>query len=224
MALSTTLTVRIDADNLAKRFAGPWVVKDFSHTFASGSATAIAGPNGSGKSTLMKMLAGQLMPSAGNLKFSFEDKVKGGKSLSIASDELYQHVSFAAPYVELIEELSGKEAVAFHAQMRSFRQNLTQATIWERLDFKKRTQRQTVASYSSGMKQRLKLVLALATESDLVLLDEPTTNLDLAGVNWYEQLVSDWLGERTLIIASNEERDFVQCQARVEAGSWEASI
>lgn len=199
--------MRIEARGLRKRFGLHWVVRDFEHVFVAGSHTAVSGPNGSGKSTLLRLLSGQLVPSAGSVRF--------GESLPEA--QVYRHVSLTGPYVELIEELSGEEAVELHATLRGFRQNLSAGDLWARVGWGKRVRRQAVGTYSSGMRQRLRLLLALATEASAVFLDEPTSNLDAEGVAWYRELVGDWVGARTLVIASNEERDFVGCDHRVEA-------
>ena len=201
--------MRIEARGLRKRFGLHWVVHDLGHVFASGSRTAVSGPNGSGKSTLVRLLAGQLLPSGGELRWH----VDGG---GVGGAELYRHVSLAGPYVELIEELTGEEAVDLHRDLRGFRQNLTPDDLWARVGWPRRARRQPVATYSSGMRQRLRLLLALATEASAVLLDEPTSNLDAEGVAWYRALVGDWAGDRTLVIASNEERDFVDCRERLE--------
>ena len=208
--------MRIEARGLRKRFGLHWIVYDFERVFEAGSRTAISGPNGSGKSTLVRLLAGQLLPTEGDL--SFRDSGR-----EIAPGELYRHVSLAGPYVELIEELTGEEAVDLHYRLRGFRQNLLPADLWARVGWGRPTRRQTVASYSSGMRQRLRLLLALATAADVVFLDEPTSNLDAAGVAWYRDLVENWVGGRTLIVASNEERDFVGCTARVERWRPDAS-
>lgn len=225
-AQGNILMVKIEANKLRKRFGLHWIVYDFSQVFESGSRTAVLGPNGSGKSTLLKLLSGQLLPSDGDLSFSVSGKV-------ISESNLYREISLCGPYVELIEELTGEEAAQLHARLRGFRsrpsvlqdgmhaQKLTPDDLWERVGWSKRIRRQTIASYSSGMKQRMRLLLALATDSSALYLDEPTSNLDVEGIDWYQQLVADWAGDRTVLIASNEERDFVSCTKRIEAPSWQ---
>jgi len=182
------VTVKIEATKLRKRFGLHWIVHDFSYDFGSGSHSAILGPNGSGKSTLLKLLSGQLLPSDGDIGFSVSGKV-------ISESNLYQEISLCGPYVELIEELTGEEAAKLHAQLRGFRQNLSSEDLWERVGWTKRIRKQTIASYSSGMKQRMRLLLALATESSALFLDEPTSNLDTEGV--------------------------VDCTTRIEAKKWQ---
>ena len=206
----------IEARGLSKRFGRRYIVRDFGYDFAPGTATAISGPNGSGKSTLLRLLSGQLLPSEGTVGFS-------DSGTAIPEEHRYRAVSLTGPYLELIEELTGEELLDFHARVRGFRQNLQPADLWARLDWPKGLRRQRIASYSSGMKQRIRLLLAMATEAGAVMLvDEPTSNLDLEGVDWYQRLLTDWTGGRTLIIASNEERDFVGVGERIGADQWRA--
>ena len=212
--LSSAPALRITAEGLGKRFGRSPVVRDFAYDFAPGSVTAISGANGSGKSTLLRLLSGQLLPSSGGVRF----RESGAE---VPEERRYRCVSLTGPYLELVEELSGEELLAFHARVRGFRQNLQPEHLWGKLDWKKRTRRQRISSYSSGMKQRIRLLLALATDAGAVMLDEPTSNLDAEGVAWYRALVGEWRDGRTLIVASNEERDFVGGGARLSTASWQ---
>lgn len=205
--------LHIEARGLSKRFARRYVVRDFTHSFAPGSATAISGPNGSGKSTLLRLLSGQLLPSEGLVGFR-------ASGTDVPPEHRYRSVSLTGPYLELIEELSGEELFAFHARVRGFRQNLQPADLWARLDWPRGLRRQRISSYSSGMKQRIRLLLAMATAAGAVLLDEPTSNLDAEGVAWYRQLLADWTNGRTLVVASNEERDFPDGAQRIGHEFW----
>lgn len=205
--------LRIDARDLSKRYGRTHIVRAFTHVFAPGSVTAVSGPNGSGKSTLLRLLSGQLLPSGGTVGFSVSGK-------EVPEERRYRSVALTGPYLELIEELTGEELFGFHARVRGFRQNRQPADLWERLTWGRGLRRQRIASYSSGQKQRLRLLLAMATDAGAVMLDEPTSNLDAEGVAWYQRLVADWTDERTLLIASNEERDFVAGAERIGAERW----
>ena len=206
--------MRIDARGLGKRFTRHWIVREFTHEFAPASHTAIRGPNGSGKSTLLRLLSGQLVPSAGGVGFH-----ESGHPVDEA--RVYRHVALTGPYLELIDELTGEELLTTHGRLRGFRQNLSPEALWDRVAWPRRTRRQSVGSYSSGMKQRLRLLLALASEATAVLLDEPTSNLDAAGVDWYQELLADWVDGRTLLVASNEDRDFAPGSLELAADSWQ---
>jgi ABC-2 type transport system ATP-binding protein len=73
-----------------------------------------------------------------------------------------------------------------------------------------------VRNFSSGMKQRLKLVLAICSQAPLLLLDEPTTNLDAQGTAWYADLISQFGGQRSIVVASNVEADYAFCEGKVD--------
>ena len=205
--------LEITATGLTKRFARRAVVRGFAHRFAPGSTTAVSGHNGSGKSTLLRLLSGQLLPTAGVVGF----RISG---TDVPDERRYRQVSLTGPYLELVEELSGEELLRFHARVRGFRQNLQVADLWDRLDWPRALRRERIGAYSSGMKQRIRLLLALATEAPCVMLDEPTANLDAEGVDWYRRLLADWTDARTLIVASNEERDFPAGAARIDPTFW----
>lgn len=196
--------MHIVLENIGKRYRFEWIFRHLDFSFKSGGRYAILGPNGSGKSTLMKVLSGHLSPSRGQIQFlDGEEKID--------PDELYRSVSYAAPYIELIEEFSLREAIRFHQSFKPFLQNLQVDDLIEILGFEKSVDKE-IRFFSSGMKQRLKLVLAICSDSELLLLDEPTTNLDVQGAEWYRSLVDRFLGDRTVIVASNVEADYAFCE------------
>ena len=195
--------MQIKLDKVSKRYRFEWIIKQISFTFESGQAYAILGPNGSGKSTLMKMLSGYLSPSKGKVTFHNDN-------LKLDADSVFKTVSYAAPYIDLIEELTLSEAIRFHQRFKPFYENINADTIHERLNFKKSKHKQ-IKFFSSGMKQRLKLALACASDTPILLLDEPTTNLDAQGVDWYLSLVDDYCKNRLVIVASNIEHDYRFC-------------
>jgi len=195
--------MEISFRNVSKRYRYEWIFRDIDFTFEAGKKYAVLGPNGSGKSTLLKILAGHLTPSKGKVDF-FLDK----KKLDI--DEVYRHISYAAPYIELIEEFTLKEAITFHQKFKPFLQGLKKEDLINVLGFEK-SKNKPIRFFSSGMKQRLKLVLAICSDSPLLLLDEPTTNLDQQGMNWYRELVEKYAQNRLTIIASNVEVDYDFC-------------
>ena len=205
--------LEITATGLTKRFARRRVVYDFTHHFPPGSVTAVVGHNGSGKSTLLRLLSGQLLPSEGDVRF----RVRGA---DVPAERRYRQVSLTGPYLELVEELSGEELLDFHGKVRGFRQNLRPADLWARLDWGRAVRRERIGAYSSGMKQRVRLLLALATDAPCVMLDEPTANLDVEGVAWYLRLLDEWIDDRTLLVASNEERDFPAGAQRIDPTFW----
>ncbi len=199
----------IKLENVGKRYRYEWIFKNVNQGFESGKAYAILGPNGVGKSTLMKILSGYLSPSKGTVSFS-ENELNS----PLDPDDVFRNISYAAPYIDLIEELTLKEAIKFHQRFKPFYEGVTAETIFDLLDFKKAKNKE-IRFFSSGMKQRLKLVLAFCSETPILLLDEPTTNLDAQGVDWYLNLVEQFAKDRLIIVASNIEHDYRFCEKRL---------
>ncbi len=198
--------MQITATGLSKRFAREWIFRELTHTFAAGSATAILGPNGSGKSTLLNTLSGQVLPTQGSLEYQ-----EAGRAVAV--EDVPRRLAYAAPYLELIEELSLTELIRFHTRFKPLRPGLT-ADALIGLMYLEKSRHKLIRDFSSGMKQRLKLALALYADAPLLLLDEPTTNLDRAGVAWYREHVAATLAGRTVLVSSNvpEEYDFCSAQ------------
>ncbi|MEZ4953749.1 MAG: ABC transporter ATP-binding protein [Saprospiraceae bacterium] len=196
--------MEISLHQVSKRYRYDWVFKGIDFQFRQGGRYSLTGPNGSGKSTLMKVLSGHLTPSKGQITF-----LAGEKKMAV--EVVYQKISYAAPYIELIEEFTLSEMLHFHQQFKPFLENVTPASIADLLAFPKAKNKE-VRHFSSGMKQRLKLALALCSNSSFILLDEPTTNLDRQGVDWYLSLAEKYLGDRTVVVASNVEEDYGFCE------------
>lgn len=191
----------IDVTQLAKRYNREWIFRNFTHTFQSGQTYAITGPNGSGKSTLINVLWGQLPQSAGTLAYSLSGK-------NIPVEEVFQHVVVAAPYMDLVEELTLTEHLTFHFKLRKPRPGYSIETIIENLYMTDSRDKQ-IANFSSGMKQRVKLGLAFFTDARVIFLDEPGTNLDDKAFNWYtENLANPALTEAMVFIASNQKNEY----------------
>ncbi|RMG81922.1 MAG: ATP-binding cassette domain-containing protein [Bacteroidetes bacterium] len=196
--------MHIQLDQVSKRYRFEWIFKNISHTFQQGQSYAISGPNGSGKSTLLKILSGHLTPSKGTLAFQ-------NQSNRIDPDDIYRLISFCAPYIELIEELTLLEAIRFHQKFKPFQQNLSSADLLDLLALPK-ADHKAIRHFSSGMKQRLKLLLAICAETPILLLDEPTSNLDRQGMDWYRNLIARFGDNRLIVVASNIEEDYTFCQ------------
>lgn len=200
--------MKIELEGVGKRYKMEWILKGVNLRVEPAQRYAITGPNGSGKSTLLKMLSGYLTPSKGQIRFALNGR-------PVPTGEVYPHLAYAAPYIELIEELSLLEAIRFHQRFKPFQQGLQPEDVYALLGFKK-ARRKLIRNFSSGMKQRLKLALALLSDTPYLLLDEPTTNLDTEGIAWYRCLIDDYTTGRTLIIASNVTVDFDFCEAQID--------
>lgn len=200
--------MQIQLSSIGKRYRLEWIFKNVNYVFQSKEAYAIVGPNGSGKSTLMRLLSGYLSPTKGTVSFELAEN-------TISQEAIYKYISYAAPYIDLIEELTLREHLALHAQFKPYYEGITVEKIIDLLAFNKSAEK-PIQFFSSGMKQRLKLALAICSRSDLLLLDEPTTNLDLQGMEWYKQLIQQFGADRTIIVASNIEEDFSFCTQKID--------
>ncbi|MEY3322793.1 MAG: hypothetical protein RLZZ417_2376 [Bacteroidota bacterium] len=192
--------MKIILDNIGKKFPPDWIFKKVDLQFNQGQKYALIGPNGSGKSTLLKILSGHLSPSQGKMHASHAETW-------IPMDQIYKYISFAAPYMDLIEEFTLAESVHFHAQFKQLRNGMNENDLIELLKLKKSINK-PLKYFSSGMKQRVKLGLALYSEVPLILLDEPTTNLDLEGADWYSEGISKIPSSTILVVASNTPSDY----------------
>ncbi|MBF9239010.1 ATP-binding cassette domain-containing protein [Hymenobacter sp. BT683] len=205
--------MQIDATGLGKRFQRDWIYRGLTRTFRPGSATAVLGPNGAGKSTLLNTLSGQLLPTEGQLTY-----VLGGRVIAV--EDLPQHLAFAAPYLELLEELTLWEMLHFHTQFKALRPGITREKLVG-IMYLEKARHQLVREFSSGMKQRLKLALALYAAAPLLLLDEPTTNLDETGVAWYQEHVQATRAGRTLLLSSNVPAEYAFCDEQLLVTSYQ---
>jgi ABC-type multidrug transport system ATPase subunit len=199
-----TLKVTIQLINAGKRFRFEWIFKGVDFAFDAGERYAIVGANGSGKSTLLKALSGSLTLSKGQINWQ-----KDGKN--VESDLIYRNISYAAPYIELIEEMTLTEVLDFHGKLKPFQKGLNTAEMIRLIDLPKSANKE-IRFFSSGMKQRVKLALAACSDTPVLLLDEPTTNLDVTAVEWYKNLVTQFTtADRVVIIASNDPIDLAFC-------------
>lgn len=199
--------MQIQLTDAGKRFRFDWIFRGLNYTFLSGQRYALLGPNGSGKSTLMKVLSGHLSLSKG--KIVFQDKQQ-----TLDPEHVYRQVSYAAPYIELIEEFTLAETLDFHLRLKPLLPGLSPEQLYELLELP-RARHKELRFFSSGMKQRVKLALAVCSDTPVLLLDEPTTNLDVQAVAWFKRLVEQYAGERLLVIASNDPGDLELCREQL---------
>jgi len=201
----------ITLNGIGKKFSKEWIFRNLTERFETGSRTVITGRNGSGKSTLLQVIAGNIYPTEGTVSYSLNGN-------TIPDTEIFRHLSVVAPYQKLIEEFTLKEMLNFHFSFKPIAGGFTIPAIIDLLAF---TQAMTkpILHYSSGMKQRVKLVCALLSDTPLLLLDEPTTNLDSAGIDFYLQLIETHAKDRTILICSNMqlvESGFCEREIRIE--------
>ncbi len=195
--------MQINLQQIGKKFNREWVFRNINYEIPSGARVAILGANGSGKSTLLQVISGILSPSEGEINFQTTNS-------TISIDDVFEHFSIASPYLELVEEMTLIEMIEFHFSFKKRLQNLSNQEIIALLGLEKSSHKE-VRHFSSGMKQRLKLALAVLSSVACVLLDEPCSNLDKQGISWYQELLKTYTQERTLIICSNQEYEYEIC-------------
>ncbi len=198
--------MHITLNNTGKRFNLEWIFRHVEFEFSSSKSYAIVGANGSGKSTLLQVIAGALMHSEGNIIYT-DDQQK-----IIPNDLIFEQISIAAPYLELIEEMTATEFLTFHQTFKTFIKPIPE--ILQEIGLVEATNKQ-IRYFSSGMKQRLKLGQAFFSNTSILLLDEPTTNLDGVGIQLYLRLIKDYAEKRLLIICSNDEAEYGFCDEKI---------
>jgi len=190
--------VNIILNNTGKKFNTEWIFRNVSFTFGEEQSHAILGRNGSGKSTFLQILAGNMLPTAGTVTYSHNNT-------PIPAEQIFRHLSLVAPYQELIEEFTLPEMLRFHFSFKNMMPGFTIGKIIDMLGFSAHREK-PIRQFSSGMKQRVKLIMAILSDTPLLLLDEPTMNLDHAGSEWYLALISEFRKDRLIIVCSNLEQ------------------
>jgi len=189
-----------------KRFNREWIFRNANLEFTSGTSYAVTGPNGSGKSTLLQAIGGMLQLSEGTLRFYTD--------VSNFLETPYRYFSFCAPYLDVIEEMTLLEFLQFHQHFKNLIPGLSVHDVVESIGLKAAAGKQ-IRYYSSGMKQRVKLAQALFSDTPVVLLDEPCTNLDAAGIALYHALIEQYCKNRLVVVCSNDEVEYRFCTARI---------
>ncbi len=234
--------MEIQLEQAGKRFNRDWIFRKLTYTFQQGNTYAITGANGSGKSTLLQSIAGSTNVSEGKVLYffggasqktedrgpktddgteqsaigNFKSAISNHKS-AISSEDIYQHISITAPYLELIEEMSVTEFLQFHASFKPLMLSIPE--IISIIGLEKAAQKQ-MRYYSSGMKQRVKLAQAVFSTASILLLDEPCTNLDKNGFELYHQLIENYCSNKLVIVCSNDENEMDFCLNRLSIADY----
>lgn len=189
--------MQVELKDIGKKFERHFVFRNVSDSFKSGDKTAILGGNGSGKSTLLKIISGSLTSTEGKIEITQNNQ-------NLPVENYMRQVAFAGPYTEIIEEYNLEEIVAFQSQFRKWRNGLSDADVIELTRLQKVAKR-PIANFSSGMRQRVRLALAILSDTPVLLLDEPTSNLDAKGMAWFQNLLADHVDDRILFVGSNHQ-------------------
>jgi len=185
----------IQLKQVGKKYNKEWIFKDLNYDIHANQKLLISGGNGSGKSTLLQVLSGFITPNVGSIIYHLGDE-------SIVIDKVKNYISFASPYLQLIEDFTPLELIEHIQTYKPFVNNINTDEVIDRLELTP-AKNKFIKQFSSGMKQRLKLGVAILSDTPLLLLDEPISNLDKNAISWYQQLISDYSENRTIIVCSN---------------------
>ena len=194
----------VHSENLSKLFGRRLIFSEINFNWDENGIFGISGPNGSGKSTLVKIIAGLIAPSAGKI-------IHKNSNGEIIPEKLHNHIGFVSPYLVLYEEFSAWENLKIFAKIRGISLNEERVNIYLKKFLLDSRKDDLVKTYSSGMKQRLKFVFALMHFPEVLIFDEPTSNLDEEGKKVVYDIISEEGKTRIVIIASNELKDLEFC-------------
>jgi heme exporter protein A len=195
------VSLTLQAENLCHRFGKISLFSDLSFALGKGDVLVIAGPNGSGKSTLIRILSGFLNPTMGEVSITEDGKTFGPR-------HCFHVIGMCTPEMRLYEELTGWENLDFFARLRGIKDapdRLKQALSFAGLE---QARHRRVKVYSSGMKQRLKLLLAFFHAPPILYLDEPSSNLDEDGIKLVSEIIQSQHEQGITVIATNDSSEY----------------
>jgi len=201
----------ISLNNVGKRYNREWIFRHCNYRFQPGKSYAITGSNGSGKSTLLQVISGSLTHNEGTVE------IMNGEQGIVNTELFYKQISIAAPYLELIEEMTAIEMLQFHSGFKELTAPIP--AILQTVGLENAGHKQ-IRYYSSGMKQRLKLAQAFFSNTPVLLLDEPTTNLDADGVALYHQLIKNHTTGKLTIVSSNDKQEYEFCEEVIRISDY----
>jgi ABC-type multidrug transport system ATPase subunit len=205
--------VKIVLEKAGKKFYNEWIFKNLDLEISSADSLAVLGPNGSGKSTLLQVISGSVILTQGTIQYS-----KDGKK--IEAEDIFRNIGFASPYLELIEEFTLAEIIDFHFNFKQPLNNISGKEIISITGLES-AGKKVFKYFSSGMKQRVRLTLALLSDANIILLDEPCSNLDLGAIQWYRQLVENYTTGKIIIVCSNNQPgEFDFCKRQINMMDW----
>jgi heme exporter protein A len=200
-------------ENVTKTFGRRLVFKDLNFSYSKSGIWGIAGPNGSGKSTLVKIIAGIISPTRGKIRHSIDEK-------KIEDESLHNFIGFVSPYLVLYDEFTAEENLIYFSMIRGINYNkekvdllLSEFLLYERKN-------DLLKGFSSGMKQRMKFIFALMHSPKVIILDEPTSNLDATGKDSVYKLIKEQSTDSIIIVASNEENDLSLCREIIKLENY----
>lgn len=204
--------MQIQLEEIGKRFGSEWIFKNIHYTFTAPGTYALLGSNGSGKSTLLQVIAGAIMSSKGIITYTLPGK-------TLADEEVFRHMAFCSPAMELPDDFTLEEQLQFHFGFKAVKNNLSIHALIDLLDLQVHRHK-PLKSFSSGMRQRVKLACALFADTPVLLLDEPCTNLDEKGIRWYRDMVNQYCTHQLVMVASNTIAEYDFCEHHIHVQQY----
>ena len=194
--------LQLSLKGVGKRYNRDWIFRNLNKDFHQGRSYVILGSNGAGKSTCLQLLAGNISATEGELAHLFDEE-------KLESEQVYRHVALAAPYLDLVTEYTLAEQISFHFNFKQLPLGIEREAVPGIMNLEKEKNK-PLKRFSSGMLQRVKLGLAILSDCAILLLDEPASNLDHAGIKWYLDLLDKYAEKRLVVICSNSRKEEYQ--------------
>ncbi|MCS6833989.1 MAG: ATP-binding cassette domain-containing protein [Flammeovirgaceae bacterium] len=207
--------MHIELRGIGKKFKNEWIFHHLTCDFDISTPVAIIGKNGSGKTTLLKILSGLLTPTQGTIIYRKNE-------ILLSSENIYEEITWAAPYIEVIEEFDLRAIVHFYAQLKGLTISIEELLAF--LAFSRNHLQKPLKQFSSGMKQKVKLALAFYGKGQILLLDEPTSNLDKENTQWYKNHVESLMNKKIIIIASNQPEEYEFCKKTINIHDFKTTF
>lgn len=214
------MSISIHLNQIGKKFGREWIFRKVEYQISPGEKLVILGGNGSGKSTLLQVICGFVSPNEGEIVYSKLDITN--KQSTIQSNEVKNYIALASPYLQLIEDFTAFEMIEHVSGFKPFYNHLNANQILEIIELQ-HAKDKFIKQFSSGMKQRLRLGLAILANTPILLLDEPVSNLDKNAIQWYKNMLVNYAKERTVIVCSNAiEDEYFLCDKKLDVSNFKS--
>lgn len=210
------MSVSIQLNHIGKKFGREWIFKGLHLEILPYDKLVILGGNGSGKSTLLQLISGFLNFNEGEIVF------KSASGLKMNEEMVKDKIALASPYLNLIEDYTIVEMIEHISFFKPFMNQLTTNQLIDIMDFSS-AKGKYIKQFSSGMKQRLRLGLAILADTPILLLDEPISNLDKKAIVWYKKMIENYTKDKTVIVCSNAiEEEYFFCNKQIDVSNFKS--
>ncbi|MEI6020791.1 MAG: ATP-binding cassette domain-containing protein [Bacteroidota bacterium] len=206
------MSISIHLNQIGKKFGREWIFRGLTDDLISGEKLVILGGNGSGKSTLLQVISGFVSPNEGQVLYH---RSEGAAATALDADNVKDVISLASPYLQLVEDFTATELIEHVAFFKPFVNRMSTEQILDLVELT-HAREKYIKQFSSGMKQRLRLGLAILADTPVLLLDEPVSNLDKKAIQWYQQMMTEYGNQKTVIVCSNAiEEEYFFCNKKI---------